>query len=743
MSDTLATVAYTYTDEAPALATRALLPILRAFTQSSGVRFESQDISFAGRILASFPERLGEDQRVDDSLAELGRQVKRPEANVIKLPNISASIPQLAEAITELKSQGFDLPDFPSEPESDEQRDIRRRYEKLLGSAVNPVLREGNSDRRVAAPVKQFAKQHPHSMGKWFAESKTRVAYMSEGDFYGNERSILIEQDDVLRVEVVGQDGSTTVLKESIPVEAGDVIDATKMDVAKLRAFLADAIEEAKADDILLSLHLKSTMMKVSDPILFGHVVSVFYRDVFEKHSETLRQAGANVRDGVGQIFSCIERLPADVRAIVEADWAEAELKRPRLAMVNSQRGISNLHVPSDVIIDASMPAAIRAGGKMWGPDGQLHDTLAIIPDRCYARVYQAVIDDCKTHGRFDVATMGSVSNVGLMAKKAEEYGSHDKTFEMSCSGTVRLVNSKGDLLIEHQVATGDLWRACLTKQVAIVDWVRLGVHRARATGAPAVFWLDPNRAHDRQLIQIVDRCLAELETDGLEILVLSPVEAAKHACERARRGLDTISVTGNVLRDYLTDLFPILELGTSAKMLSIVPLLAGGSMFETGAGGSAPKHIDQFLEEGHLRWDSLGEYLAIAVSLEALAEKHQSKEIAVLAETLNEAVGRYLEENRSPSRQEGELDNRGSHVYLTIYWAEALAGQDQSTSLRERFQPIARALVENESAIIAELNGAQGHRVDLGGYYRPDDERANRAMRPSPTFNGIIDAIS
>ncbi len=739
----MATIVYTITDEAPALATHSLLPILRAFTAASGLRFEASDISLGARVLASFPERLTEDQRVPDALAQLGKLVNDPAANIIKLPNISASIPQLTAAIKELQAKGYDVPDFPAAPKTDEDKAIRATYAKILGSAVNPVLREGNSDRRVAAPVKKYAQKHPHSMGDWSPQSKTRVAHMSEGDFYGSEQSVVMPTADTLRVEHVSDSGDVTVLKDAIAVEKDEVFDTAVLSPEALRAFVIETAAAAKADDVLLSLHLKATMMKVSDPVLFGHVVSVLYADLFEKYGDTLQRAGVDPNQGLGQVLSKIESLPADERAPVEATMARIESELPCLAMVNSDRGITNLHVPSDVIIDASMPAAIRAGGKMWDKNGELQDTIAMIPDRSYAGVYQAVIDDCQTNGAFDVSTMGSVANVGLMARKAEEYGSHDKTFEITSPGEVRVVNAAGKTLLSHHVAAGDLWRACQTKDIAIVDWVRLAVTRARATGTATVFWLDVNRAHDHNLINKVHAYLKQHDTNGLDIQILAPVEATLHACRRSRQGLDSISVTGNVLRDYLTDLFPILELGTSAKMLSIVPLLAGGGMFETGAGGSAPKHVQQFEAENHLRWDSLGEFLAIAVSLEDMAQKSGNGALAVLAQTLDAATDRFLEENKSPSRKVHELDNRGSHFYLALFWAEALAAQDDNAALKERFTPIARQMADNEAKIVGELNEAQGVAVNIGGYYFPDDAAASRAMRPSATLNTIIDDLA
>ncbi|SMP58584.1 isocitrate dehydrogenase [Neorhodopirellula lusitana] len=736
------TIVYTHTDEAPALATRSLLPILSAFTASSKLSFELKDISLAGRILSSFPERLSQSQQTPDALAELGELVKQPEANVIKLPNVSASIPQLTAAIKELQAKGYDVPDFPANPQTDEEKDIRGRYAKVLGSAVNPVLREGNSDRRVAGPVKKYAQKNPHSMGEWSSESKTRVASMSDGDFYGSEQSVVMAAADTLRIELVDDSGAVTVLKDATPVEEGEIFDSAVISCSALRAFFAKAAAEAKADGVLLSLHLKATMMKVSDPILFGHAVSVLYAEAFEKHADAFAEAGVAPNQGLGQVLQKIEQMPADTRALVEATMAKITSELPEIAMVDSDRGITNLHVPSDVIIDASMPAAIRLGGKMWDRQGKPKDTVAMIPDRCYAGVYQAVIEDCKANGKFDVTTMGSVANVGLMAKKAEEYGSHDKTFEIAAAGKVRVVNSAGETLLENDVQAGDVWRACQAKDVAVVDWVKLAVARCRATGAATVFWLDSNRAHDRNLIAKVEAELKKYDTEGLDIQILAPVEATLHACERARKGLDSISVTGNVLRDYLTDLFPILELGTSAKMLSIVPLLAGGGMFETGAGGSAPKHVQQFESENHLRWDSLGEFLAIAVSLEDMAEKSGISSLAVLATTLNDATDRFLEEDKSPSRKAGELDNRGSHFYLAMYWAQALAEQSGDVDLQKQFQPIAAALTENEAKIVDELNRVQGSPIDIGGYYFPDEEAANVAMRPSPTLNAIINGM-
>ena len=736
-------IIYTITDEAPALATHSLLPVIQAFCGVAGVDVETRDISLAGRIIANFPDNLSAEQRQNDDLAELGELAKTFEANIIKLPNISASIPQLTAAIRELRSQGFDLPDFPEEPENDEQRQIRERYARVLGSAVNPVLREGNSDRRVAAAVKEYAKQHPHKMGEWNADSKTHVASMSDGDFYSSERSVVIERETNLHIVHVDADGEETLLKDRIGVRAGEVVDASRMDCRALRRFFDQQIDAAREDGVLLSLHLKATMMKVSDPILFGHAVRAYYRDAFEKHADTFRRLGVDADNGVGDVYVKIRSLPENERREIEADLDAVYESRPPLAMVDSDKGITNLHVPSNVIIDASMPAAIRSSGQMWGPDGKLHDTKALIPDRSYAGIYQEMIDYCKKNGAFDVTTMGNVSNVGLMAQKAEEYGSHDKTFEIESDGEVRVVDAQGETLLSHAVREGDVWRMCQTRDLPIRDWVRLGVERARETGAAAIFWLDSNRAHDRNLIGKVERYLEDHDTDGLDIRVLDPVDAMRATLERVSAGEDTISVTGNVLRDYLTDLFPILELGTSAKMLSIVPLLAGGGLYETGAGGSAPKHVQQFLKENHLRWDSLGEFLALAVSLGDFGRKTDNRAASVMAQALDSANARFLEENRSPSRKAGELDNRGSHYYLAMYWAEALAKQQDDQSLAGVFGPVATKLAANETQIVAELNGVQGEPVDIGGYYRPDAEKTTRAMRPCDLLNGIIDGIS
>ena len=739
---TASRIIYTKTDEAPALATRSLLPILRAFTQSSGIEFELKDISLAGRILANFPENLTEDQRVPDALSELGELATTPEANIIKLPNISASIPQLVSAIEELQSHGFNIPNFPEEPGNDEEEKIRSRYAKVLGSAVNPVLREGNSDRRVAAPVKTYAQNNPHSMGEWSADSKSHVAHMDGGDFYGSEQSHVMSADGEIRIELKGKN-KNTVLKEGLKLLEGEVIDAAVMSVKVLREFMDREITEAKEQGVLFSLHMKATMMKVSDPIIFGHCVSVFYADIFDKHAETLKSVGIEPNNGIGDLYAKLEELPADEQAAIKTDIETLYSERPALAMVNSDLGITNLHVPSDIIIDASMPAMIRTSGRMWGPDGEPCDTKAVIPDRSYAGVYRETIDFCKTHGAFDVSTMGNVSNVGLMAKKAQEYGSHDKTFEIPHAGTVQVKDGESNILLSHEVEAGDIWRMCQTKDVAIIDWVKLAVTRARTTGAKTIFWLDENRAHDRNLITKVNQYLPTHDTEGLDIEILSPVEATRLTCQRCKDGLDTVSVTGNVLRDYLTDLFPILELGTSAKMLSIVPLLAGGGLFETGAGGSAPKHVQQFNTENHLRWDSLGEFLAIAVSLEDLGNKSGNSKALVLSQTLDEATSKFLEENKSPSRKVNELDNRGSHFYLALYWAQALATQTEDPDLAAQFTPCATTLAKNESVIIEELNEVQDQAMDIGGYYQPDEEKAAAAMRPSNLFNDALATLN
>ncbi|MDA7873706.1 NADP-dependent isocitrate dehydrogenase [bacterium] len=736
-------IIYTHTDEAPALATQSLLPIIRAYAGAAGIQVETKDISLAGRILANFPENLPENQRQADALAELGALAKTPEANIIKLPNVSASIPQLVAAIEELQKHGFSVPDFPEEPQSDQEKELRSRYAKILGSAVNPVLREGNSDRRVAGPVKEYARNHPHSMGQWSADSKSHVAHMHDGDFFGSEQSHVMEQAGAVCIELETTDGEKTLLKSDLSLQANEIIDASVMSCLALREFLAKEIDDAAQQGVLLSLHLKATMMKVSDPIIFGHAVNVYYNDVFDKYATVFQQLGIEACNGMGDVYSKIEELPDDQQQAVKADIDAVYAQRPPLAMVDSDKGITNLHVPSDIIIDASMPAAIRASGKMWGPDGKLHDTKAIIPDRCYAGIYQATIDFCKQHGAFDVTTMGSVSNVGLMAQKAEEYGSHDKTFEIADAGVVRVIDADGKVLMEHAVQEGDIWRMCQTKDAPIQDWIRLAVSRARATGAAAVFWLNEQRAHDANLIQRVHEYLPNHDVTGLDISIMSPVDAATHACQRAKDGLDTISVTGNVLRDYLTDLFPILELGTSAKMLSIVPLLAGGGLFETGAGGSAPKHVQQFVEEGHLRWDSLGEFLALAVSLEDLGNKTSHQGTLVLAKTLDQATGKLLDHDRSPSRKVNELDNRGSHFYLALYWAEALAAQTEDLDLQQRFTELAKTLSEAEVTIVEELNAAQGTAVDIGGYYQPDAAKTALAMRPSDTFNHALELLN
>jgi len=736
------TIIYTHTDEAPALATRSLLPVVNAFTNVAGVQVELRDISLAGRVLAAFPEVLTPDQRVGDDLAELGELVNRPEANVIKLPNVSASIPQLKATIEELQALGFVLPDYPDEPGTAEERDVAARYDKIKGSAVNPVLRQGNSDRRAPLSVKNYAKAHPKSMGAWSPDSKTHVATMGAGDFRANEQSITFDAADALSVELVGRDGSVTVLKESIPVLAGEIVDATFMSARALDAFLAGQMADAKAADVLFSIHLKATMMKVSDPILFGHAVKTYFADVFAKHADTFDRIGVNANDGMADVLTRVATLPDTERAAVEADVAAALASGPALAMVDSDKGITNLHVPSDIIIDASMPPMIRDSGKMWNAAGDAQDAKAVIPDSSYAGVYAAVIDDCRTHGAFDPSTLGSVANVGLMAQQAEEYGSHDKTFEIPADGAVRVVNRAGDVVMQHDVEAGDVWRACQVKDAPVRDWVGLAVRRARLTGTPIVFWLDETRAHDAQLIAKVQQYLPEHDTSGLTIEILAPEAACKYSLERIRRGEDTISVTGNVLRDYLTDLFPILELGTSAKMLSIVPLMNGGGLFETGAGGSAPKHVQQFVKENHLRWDSLGEFLALAASLEFLAQATDNATAQLLADTLDRATGSVLNENRSPSRKVFELDNRGSHFYLALYWAQELAKQTDDAELAAKFVPIAEALAANEDQIVRELNEVQGTPVDIGGYYFPDEKLVTGAMRPSPTFNAVIDAI-
>jgi len=736
-------IIWTKVDEAPALATYSLLPIVQAFTGVAGVAVETRDISLAGRIIANFPENLTAAQRQADDLAELGELAKTPEANIVKLPNVSASLPQLKAAIKELQSQGYNIPDYPEGPESEAGKEIKARYAKVLGSAVNPVLREGNSDRRAAPSVKQYARKHPHKMGAWSADSKTHVAHMSAGDFYGSEKSVTVAEAGSFRIEFLGQDGTATVLKEKTAFKAGEVIDACVMSRRALREFFEVQMEDARQKGVLLSLHLKATMMKISDPIMFGHAVSVYFKDVFAKHAAVLKKLGVNPNNGLGDLYAKIAQLPDAERAAIEADTQACYKSRPELAMVNSDKGITNLHVPSDVIVDASMPAMIRESGKMWGRDGKLHDTKAVIPDRCYARIYQVVIEDCKKHGAFDPKTMGSVSNVGLMAQKAEEYGSHDKTFEIPANGKVRAVDASGKVLLEQDVEEGDIFRMCQVKDAPVQDWVKLAVGRARLSNTPAVFWLDKNRAHDAQIIQKVERYLKDHDTSGLDIRIMTPEDAIQFSLDRIRAGKDTISVTGNVLRDYLTDLFPILELGTSAKMLSIVPLMDGGGLFETGAGGSAPKHVQQFQEEGYLRWDSLGEFLALGVSLEHLAQVFKNEKAKVLAETLDEANAKILDNNRSPARKVGEIDNRGSHFYLAMYWAQALAAQTKDKDLQARFAPLAKALTESEAKINAELIAAQGKPVDTGGYYRPDFEKTSKAMRPSATLNAALAALA
>ncbi len=741
MSDT-PKILYTLTDEAPYLATQSLLPIVEAFTKPAGIAVETRDISLAGRILAQFPDRLGDAQTIGDHLAELGQLATTPEANIIKLPNISASVPQLKAAIKELQGQGFALPDYPDSPSSDEERDIKARYDRTKGSAVNPVLREGNSDRRAPKSVKAFARKHPHRMGTWAGDSKSHVAHMSEGDFYGSERSATIAKAGALKIELVGADGATTVLKDAVKVQAGEIVDAAVMSRTALASFIEAQIEDAKAQDVLFSLHLKATMMKVSDPIMFGIVVEAFYRDVLTRHADALKQVGFDANNGIGDLYARITSLPQDQQDAIRADIDALYAQRPKLAMVNSDKGITNLHVPSDVIVDASMPAMIRDSGGMWNADGKLQDAKAVIPDRCYAGVYQAVIDDCRANGAFDPATMGSVPNVGLMAQKAEEYGSHDKTFQIPGDGTVRVTDGDGNVVFEHAVESGDIWRMCQTKDAPIQDWVKLAVNRARLSDTPAVFWLDRSRAHDAQVIAKVETYLKDHDTNGLDIRILPPVEATTFSLARIRAGEDTISVTGNVLRDYLTDLFPIMELGTSAKMLSIVPLMAGGGLFETGAGGSAPKHVQQFVEENYLRWDSLGEFLALAASLEHLGNAYDNPKARVLAAALDVANGRILDENRSPARKVGELDNRGSHFYLAQYWAQALADQNDDADLKATFAPVAKALTDGESAILSELNGAQGKPVEIGGYYHPDLAKVSAAMRPSKTLNAAIDSL-
>ncbi len=736
-------IIWTKTDEAPALATHSFLPIVKAFTKGTGVEVETWDISLAGRILANFPDYLTESQRIPDYLAMAGELAMKKEANIIKLPNISASIPQLKEAIKELNDHGYKVPDYPEEPKTDAEKELQERYSKVLGSAVNPVLRQGNSDRRAPLSVKNFSKKKPHKMGAWTPDSKSHVAHMTGGDFYSSEKSTTVKKPTEVRIEFVGADGKTTVLKKKLNLVEGEVIDASVMNVRALRKFFEEQIEDAKKQGILFSLHLKCTMMKVSDPIMFGHCVSAYYKDVFEKHAATFKVLGVNPNNGLGDLYAKIQKLPEDKRKEIEADIQEVYKKRPPLAMVDSDRGITNLHVPSDIIIDASMPVVVRDSGKMWGPDGKLHDVKCVIPDRCYGTSYRDILEDCRKHGAFDPATLGAVSNVGLMAQKAEEYGSHDKTFQAPGNGTIRVVDASGAALLEQKMEEGDIFRMSQTKDEAIRDWVKLAVKRARATGAPALFWLDKNRAHDAQILEKVNTYLKEHDTKGLEIRIMAPQDAMKHTCERSRAGKDTITVTGNVLRDYLTDLFPIIEVGTSAKMLSIVPLLAGGGLFETGAGGSAPKHVQQFVKEGYLRWDSLGEFSAFGASLEHLGNTFQNDKALVLAETLDQAIAKFLDNNKSPARKVGEIDNRGSHFYLALYWAQALAAQTRDKEMQARFAKLAKELGENEEKINQELLGSQRKPQDLGGYYDPDPKKASQAMRSSPTLNAIVDAFA
>jgi len=743
MTSQHSTIIWTQIDEAPALATYSLLPIVQAFTAGSGVTVETRDISLAGRILANFPDVLTPEQRVPDHLAELGALATTPDANIIKLPNISASIPQLQEAIAELQSHGYAIPNYPEAPTTDAEKALQARFAKVLGSAVNPVLREGNSDRRAPLSVKEFAKKNPHKLGAWSRESRSHVAHMSDGDFYGSETSTTLHEATSARIEFAGADGTVTVLRKGIALQAGEILDTAVMRVAALRRFFAEQIADAQANGLLLSLHLKATMMKISDPVMFGHAVTVYFADVFAKHAETFAALGVNPRNGLGDVYAKIASLPEAQRAEIERDITATYAARPRLAMVDSDKGITNLHVPNDVIIDASMPVVVRDSGKMWGPDGALHDTKALVPDRCYAAIYQAVFDDCRANGAYDPRTMGDVPNVGLMAQKAEEYGSHDKTFMAAGAGVMRVVDeSSGATLLQQTVDEGDIVRGCQTKDLPIRDWVKLAVRRARATGNPAIFWLDRARAHDAQVIAKVETYLADHDTTGLDLRILSPVDAMQLSLARIRDGKDTISVTGNVLRDYLTDLFPILEIGTSAKMLSVVPLLAGGGLFETGAGGSAPKHVQQFQDEGYLRWDSLGEFSALGASLEHVALTTGNATAGVLADTLDQAIGRFLDTNKSPARKVGEIDNRGSHFYLALYWAQALAAQSKDAALQARFASVARALAEGESTITAELIGAQGKPVDMGGYYQPDPAKVRAAMRPSATFNAVIDGL-
>jgi isocitrate dehydrogenase len=737
-------IIYTEVDEAPALATYSLLPILQAYTRGAGITFEKKDISLSGRIIANFPDKLRDSQKIPDYLAELGKLAKLPETNIIKLPNISATIPQLKAAIKELQEKGYDIPDYPEAPKNDAEKELQVRFAKVLGSAVNPVLREGNSDRRAAASVKRFGRQNPHRMMKpWPHDSKSRVAHMTGGDFYGSEKSLTVQNACDVRIEFAGEDGQSAILKEKLPLLAGEIIDTAVMSAAALRQFYAGQIKAAKDEGLLLSLHLKATMMKVSDPVMFGHCVAVFYQDVFAKHGAVLAELGVNVNNGLGDLYAKIQQLPAEKRAEIETDIAAVYPTSCQLAMVDSSKGITNLHVPNSVIVDASMPVFIRDGGRMWGADDKLHDTIAMVPDRCYATIYQQVVEDCKKHGAYDPATMGSVANVGLMAQKAEEYGSHDKTFIAQASGTIRIVDAAtGATLLAQRVEKGDIFRGCQTKDAPVQDWVKLAVRRARASHTPAIFWLDANRAHDAEIIAKVNRYLPQHDTSGLDIRIMQPDEAMRFSLARIRRGEDTISVTGNVLRDYLTDLFPILELGTSAKMLSIVPLMNGGGMFETGAGGSAPKHVEQFLKEGHLRWDSLGEFCALVPSFEHVYATYKNDKAALLAETLDQAIGTFLANEKSPSRKVGQLDTRGSHFYLALYWAQSLAAQEKDKEVQERFARVAKELGDQEVKIIEEMNAAQGFPADIGGYYRPDAAKTNAAMRPSATLNRIIDAL-
>ncbi|MEN2284268.1 NADP-dependent isocitrate dehydrogenase [Algoriphagus sp. SE2] len=742
MSNQTPKILYTLTDEAPALATYSLLPIVQAFTSSAGVQVETRDISLSGRIISSFPEYLKPEQRINDALAELGDIAKTPEANIVKLPNISASVPQLKAAIKELQEKGYALPDYPEEPKTEEEKSIKTKYDKVKGSAVNPVLREGNSDRRAPQAVKAYARKHPHSMGKWTADSKSHVDSMSEGDFYGSEKSHTMTNPATVSIELTRKDGKKEILKSGLKLLEGEVIDASTLSVSALKTFLKKAKADAKAKGVLFSIHMKATMMKVSDPIIFGHAVKVFFEPVFTKHSATFEQLGVDVNNGFGDLLANIEKLPAEKKVEILADIDACYADSPDLAMVNSDRGITNLHVPSDVIIDASMPAMIRTSGQMWNKEGKSQDTKAVIPDRSYAGVYQATIDFCKKHGAFDPSTMGSVPNVGLMAQKAEEYGSHDKTFEISGDGVVEVIDENGVVILSHPVEKGDIWRMCQTKDAPIQDWVKLAVTRARLSNTPAVFWLDPKRGHDQELIKKVNTYLLDHDTEGLDIRIMSPIEATNFSLARIKEGLDTISVTGNVLRDYLTDLFPILEVGTSAKMLSIVPLMNGGGLFETGAGGSAPKHVEQFVKEGHLRWDSLGEFLALAVSLEHLGRTFHNDKALLLGETLDVATGKFLENDKSPARVVGKLDNRGSHFYLALYWAQALADQNKDADLKAKFTPLAKALTKNEEQIVTELNGSQGTPQNIGGYYKLNEELVSTAMRPSATLNATLASL-